>query len=265
MPSPFPGMDPWLEGPDIFPDLHDRMVVCLSEALNSVLPKSYFSTIASRIIIDDPRTPFEPDVNVVRTNGHANGSTQISNSGGVAVATEPMVLIAGDEFRQKFLEVRTGPGGKQLVTVFEVLSPSNKRPGEHNRDSYVHKQRELLGQRVHLVEIDLLRQGQHSTVVPYDLYSMPGRDPEYHICVSRFDRPRDYHVYPIRLADKLPNITVPLLPGALEPVLSLQPILDRCYDTGRYESRVEYKEPPNPPLTPEQSAWAQTILKMQPR
>lgn len=261
MPSPFPGMDPWLEGPDIFPDLHDRMVVGLSEALNVVLPKAYYSTIASRNVIDDPRTPFEPDVNVLRSNGHPIGTPHNVNNGGVAVATEPLVMVAGDEFRQKFLEIRTGPGGGQLVTVFEVLSPSNKRPGEHNRDSYVHKQRELLGQRVHLVEIDLLRHGEHSTLVPHELFSFQARDPEYHICVSRFDRPRDYHVYPIRLADKLPNITVPLLPGTVEPVLSLQPILDRCYDSGRYRSRIDYTRSPEPPLTPEQSAWTESILK----
>jgi hypothetical protein len=96
--------------------------------------------------------------------------------------------------------------------------------------------------------------------VPHELFSFRTRDPEYHICVSRFDLSRDYHVYPIRLAERLPNITVPLLPGAPEPVLSLQPILDRCYDSGRYASRIDYQKPANPPLTTEQVAWAQSIL-----
>jgi uncharacterized protein DUF4058 len=262
MPSPFPGMDPWLEDPDIFPDLHDSLVGRLRDALNDVLPPSYFATIASRIVLDDPRQSFEPDVNVVGSLAGTNGSPPFTGNGGAAAvtATEPMVLVAGDEFRQKYLEIRTGPGGRQLVTVFEILSPSNKRAGENNRDSYIRKTHELLGQRVHVVEIDLLRQGEHSTLVPHELFSFRTRDPEYHICVSRFDLSRDYHVYPIRLTERLPNITVPLLPGDLEPVLSLQPILDRCYDSGRYASRIDYRQPANPPLTTEQVAWAASIL-----
>src|SRR5438874_3623854 len=225
MPSPFPGMDPWLEGTTIFPDLHDSLIGRLRDALNEVLPPSYFATIASRIVIDDPRQEFEPDVDVFGREPPANAAAQFSGNGGVAVATEPVVIVAGDDVRQKFLEVRTGPDGNRLVTVIEVLSPSNKRLGEHNRDPFVHKQRKLLSQRVHVVEIDLLRRGEHSTVVPIDLFTVWVDNPEYHVCVSRFDRPRDYHVYPIRLADRLPNIAVPLLPGVAEVVIGLQRIL----------------------------------------
>ena len=40
-----------------------------------------------------------------------------------------------------------------------------------------------------------------------------------------------------------------------------QPLLDRCYDTGRYAEEVRYDRPPDPPLTPEQQAWAEAILR----
>ena len=38
MPSPFPGMDPYLESPEIFPDVHDSMITYLREALQASLP-----------------------------------------------------------------------------------------------------------------------------------------------------------------------------------------------------------------------------------
>jgi hypothetical protein len=39
MPSPFPGMDPWLERPRIYADLRFTLVVRLSHALNAALPE----------------------------------------------------------------------------------------------------------------------------------------------------------------------------------------------------------------------------------
>mgnify|MGYP001409527758 CR=1 FL=1 len=196
-----------------------------------------------------------------RSETPPNGPDQMSSDGGVAVATEPVVLVADDEFRQKYLEIRTDPGGSRLVTVIEVLNPSNKKPGEHNRDPYVRKQRELLAQQVHRVEIDLVRDGMHSTIVPESLFRAQVDHPEYHICVSRFDRPRDYHVDPIRLGEQMPAIRIPLLPGAREPVVDFQPLLERCYEAGRYALRVDYSRPPIPPLTPEQAARAEPFLR----
>src|SRR5262249_17794090 len=148
MPSPFPGMDPWLEGPAVFPDLHDRLVFVLSEALNARLPAPYFATIASRLVIEEPKRRIEPDVGIFHYPPHLNGGAP-SGEGGVAtavaaeVATEPVVVtITEDTWRQKYLEVHAAPGGERLVTVIEVLSPSNKAPGAHNRGAYLTKQSE---------------------------------------------------------------------------------------------------------------------------
>ena len=41
MPSPFPGMDPFLEHPEVFPDLHDSLGATLRESLNARLPEPY--------------------------------------------------------------------------------------------------------------------------------------------------------------------------------------------------------------------------------
>ncbi len=43
MPSPFPGMDPYLESPDWFPDLHGSLIILLKEALQRSLPGPYYA------------------------------------------------------------------------------------------------------------------------------------------------------------------------------------------------------------------------------
>ncbi len=40
MPSPFPGMDPYLEDPAFWEDFHDRFVTYWSDVLNGSLPDS---------------------------------------------------------------------------------------------------------------------------------------------------------------------------------------------------------------------------------
>jgi len=49
MPSPFPGMDPFLEDPAVFPDLHDSLITYSRESLQSRLPEPYYCVIGSRI------------------------------------------------------------------------------------------------------------------------------------------------------------------------------------------------------------------------
>src|SRR5437868_140297 len=98
MPSPFPGMDPWLESPTVFPDLHDRLIFVLSEVLNARLPKPYFAAIASRLVIEEPHRRIVPDVDVFRSPTTTNGGSARGSGGGVAtavaeeVATEPIVV-----------------------------------------------------------------------------------------------------------------------------------------------------------------------------
>src|SRR5947209_5330096 len=125
MPSPFPGMDPYLERPEFFPGLHDSLLIYLREGLQGQLPAAYYADIRSRV-----------------------------------------VKVSGEERSESFLETHTVQGDSTLVTAVELLSPSNKTPGAHGCEQYLKKQAELLNSRVNLVEIDLLRGGQHTTAVP---------------------------------------------------------------------------------------------------
>ena len=162
MPSPFPGMDPWLESPAIFPDLHNRFITHLSEALNAVLPPPYFAAIANRVWVEESDRRVEPDANVLKPQG-ANGHPAASSGGGVAALAGPGLLTipaeapADEPMEEAFLEIQATPGGERLVTAVEVLSLSNKGAGSSNRAAYRQKQREFRAAGVNLVEIDLLR------------------------------------------------------------------------------------------------------------
>lgn len=268
MPSPFPGMDPWLETRGVFPDLHNRFITVLSEALNAVLPPPYFTAIGTRVLIEgeDDRT-VEPDVDVLRPAG-VNGSHGPAGGGGVATATEvqtdvsPVIVhVSRDEMTEWLVEVRTGDADEELVTTVEVLSRTNKRAGGDDRAEYVRKQREMIERRVSLVEIDLLRDGLHTTAVPVAPAVKRTGPFEYHVCVTRAGRREDFEVYPIRLPQRLPRVAVPLRAGTPDAAVELQPVLDRCYDGGLYARRARYTRPCDLPLTPDQQAWADGILR----
>lgn len=258
MPSPFPGMDPWLEQPGVFPGFHNRYITYLSEALNAVLPPPYFADIANRVMIegDEPLALREPDVGVFRPHG-ANGT----NGGGVAVADPSEVRavrvhVPRDEIREWLIEVRSADDNR-LVTSIELLSPSNKST---HRAEYRRKQRELAERQVNLIELDFLRAGAHTTAVPLTHARQSAGAFDYHVCVYRPEEPEEFEVYPIRLPQRLPMIRVPLRPGATVEV-HLQPVFDRAYDVGVYGRRLRYAGPADPPLTPEQQAWADGILR----
>ena len=135
--------------------------------------------------------------------------------------------------------------------MVEVLSPSDKRPSK-TRDKYLDKRAKLLGSRTHLVEIDLLRGGLRMPTT-----GLP--DCDYYCAVSRHPgRPRA-EFWPFHLGQPLPALPLPLLPGDAEPVIALKPVLDRVYDEGHYADRL-YTDQPDPPLTPDQAAWAAGFL-----
>ena len=139
---------------------------------------------------------------------------------------------------------------------------TNKTPGEHGRELYQRKQREVLDSKVHLLEIDLLRGGEHTTAVRHDRLVRKAGPFDYHVSVHRFDNLEDYFVYPILLDERLPEIAIPLLPGDPDVAVDLQPVFDRCYETGRYGRRIRYAELSlNPPLDPARMEWTKHLLR----
>jgi hypothetical protein len=266
MPSPFPGMDPYLENPEIFPDFHDSFITYLRENLQAKLPAPYFAVIGRRLWIEVSRRSIGPDVEVRRA---ARPSTRVPRpAGSVAIASPPiahpvMVKVAHDEFREPFVEIYArGDEGKRLVTSIEVLSISNKTPGEHGRDLYRCKQKEILASQVHLVEIDLLRGGEHTTAVPLATAVNACGLFDYHALVHSFDDLETFFVYPIRLEDRLPPVAIPLLSGDSDVTVDLQAIFDRCYDAGPYAREIRYGEDAViPPLQTTKATWAAQVVQ----
>jgi Protein of unknown function (DUF4058) len=251
-------MDPWLEQRGVYPGFHNRYIAYLSEALNAVLPRPYFADIANRVVIEGEGEPGvrEPDVGVF----HPDRTT---GTGGVAVADPAevravVVHVPRDEITEWLVQVRSAEEGDRLVTSLEVLSPSNKGA---DRTTYRRKQRELIERKVNLVEVDVLRGGTHTTSVPLAQARQAAGMFDCHVCVYRPEQPEDFEVYPIRLPQRLPVVRIPLRPDVPPVSVDLQTVFDRAYDVGNYDRRLRYTLPPDPPLTPEQQAWADAILK----
>jgi Protein of unknown function (DUF4058) len=266
MPSPFPGMDPFLESPDWFPDLHSSLITFIKVELKSKLPATYYARSNQRVWLDvQRRSPVEPDVDVLKSTTAKSRKLRRGDSGGVAVA-EPVVVkvqtIVGEPFHQSFLEVHSRRGTDDVVVaVIEILSPSNKAPDEHGRDLYITKQQEILMSPVHLVEIDLLRAGTHTAAVPHAQAVAEAGSFDYHVCVHRSDHLADFFVYPIQLESKLPIIALPLLPGDADVPLDLQAAFTRAYDGGPYDLAVRYDVAQiEPPLRADRQQWLRDRL-----
>jgi hypothetical protein len=225
-------MDPFLEDPAVFPDLHDNLIAELRNAINAQLPPPYYARSASRVWVEPSQRRVEPDVNVLRPE-RPGGGAGTSLPVATAVARPPVVVrIPREEFRQTYLDIYAKPGNERLVTTIEVLSPTNNTAGGEGRTLYLQKQREVLGSKVNLVEIDLLRGGQHTTAVRLEDALAKAGPFDYHVCVRAFEEPDDFVIYPISLGERLPVVAIPLLPGDPSVSVDLQALLDRCYDSG---------------------------------
>ena len=275
MHSPFPGMDPHLENPNIWPDFHDHLASRLSVELNQRLPRPYYARLEMRAelgIIADRRRQQRvvPDIVVVNRpialskTGDASTAVlehcreDVSDSVEIEIQTEPL--------RHRFVEIRDASRGHELITLIEIMSPSNKRPGP-DRDAYEEKREVILQSNASLIEIDLLRGGMRAIESPNleDLVPDLGGEPSsYFVLVNRGwrrgGRGATYQMFSIGLRDVLPCIPVPLKEGETEPVIDLQYVFNRVYDGGPYaRGAVDDTAPPDPPMNPKDAIWASTL------
>jgi len=264
MPSPFPGMDPFLESPVYFSDLHDGLIYNLQAQLQRELPGAYYASKSDRVWVEvaDDRRMIEPDVTVLRRPGPSGDPAPPPAKTAVA---EPFVIpVLHDEFRETSVDILTRRAeGEAIVATIEILSAANKRPGNTGRGLYLQKQREVIdGGRTHLIEIDLLRSGTHTTAVSRTGALRMCGPFDYHVCLRRAGVWTEASVCPIRLRDRLPQFAIPLMPGDGEVIVDLQIAFDRSYDVGPFAKRVDYAGPiPEPPLAPEDTAWVAERLK----
>lgn len=260
MPSPFPGMDPYLELPTDWGNFHHGLITSMQGALNAALAPHYFVRVEERVYItdeDDPgRVEIVPDARLLA--GHSNGprSWEPEDGGGLAIA-EPIVrtTLLEPEVREAFLNVFDAQY-RSVVTVIEVLSPSNKIRGSRGRESFVAKRREVMNSPAHWIEIDFLREGARALAPDV---ALPRCD--YYVHVSRAQDPPKGRIWPILLTQRLPNVGVPLKADDGDVGLDLQNVFDETYDRSAYQVSTDYTAEPVPPLTAEQAAWADALLR----
>jgi hypothetical protein len=189
-----------------------------------------------------------PDVAILREE---RGEHSRDTGGGVATlplapVSVPLVTEMVEDERARWLEIRRIPDMK-LVTVIELLSPSNKIG--IGRERYLEKRLSLIAQPVHLVELDLLSGGQR----------LPMRKPmpkgDYYALVSRAENRPMADVYAWSIRDKLPTIPIPLLSPDPDILVDLAPLYDLAYQNGRYDRIMKYDQPIELPLDDEAKAW----------
>lgn len=263
MPSPFPGMDPWLENRVLWQGFHNKFIAYCESALNRALPEGVVATTELRIQRTEG-SDVRPDIGVVNRFATSPNVPGPRGRGGLALAERPVVAplvvpIAPSEERQAFITLRDALYQERVLTVIEILSPSNKsgRGYEHYRA----KQDELLDSETSLIEIDLLRTGAHTVAVPATSLLERGAQWDYLICLHDVTDRWNFQVWPLTLADRLPEIPIPLGPEFAPVSLDLQAVFTECYDTGRYGTLLRYQTPPEVPFTEAQLPWVEEILR----
>lgn len=266
----FPGMDPYLEAPDIWPDFHDALAGAIRAELNASLPEPYYARLQRRPelgIVLEAGLPHRivPDVVVVTRPENKPGMAAVLENPRTAVADGVQMRVHTDPLRHQFVEIRDAARGHKLITLIEIVSPSNKRPGPDRR-AYETKQREVLESDAHLIELDLVRAG--TRLLPYPELVAPVDElaSDYLILLNRSNLRQatwmDYTLFPVDLQESLPCIPVPLMGDDPDVPLDLQIAAQRTYIEGPYRRALDYSQPPPTPLlSEERMTWLEERLR----
>ncbi len=257
MPSPFPGMDPYLE--KHWGDVHARLIIYACDQLQERLPKDLRARVEERVVLESPESgdyPFIPDVRLIEERPRK--TALVPSAGGVAVA-EPLIVQGQVPVTETFIEIRDAATGMRLVTSIEVFSPSNKMAGE-GWQQYRKKQRLLRRGRISSVELDLLRAGKRRFPLPLESIPAAHRTP-YLIWVRRGWEPVDIEVYRVPLRERLPAIRIPLRQKDADVPLDLQALIEECYRKGGYDNTIDYTAELIPPLRSGDATWVDDLLR----
>ncbi|WP_427160192.1 DUF4058 family protein [Aliinostoc sp. HNIBRCY26] len=258
MPSPFPGMNPYLENRELWPEVHSRLIIAIADEIAPQLRPKYRVAVEKRVYqMTDENSVLVgiPDVVVSRSLTNPEPEKSI-----IAVASPPTKPVTvsvpiPEEVREAYLEVRE-VGTGEVITVIEVLSPKNKRPGE-GRKAYETKRQQILGSSTNLVEIDLLRSGETMPILGVPIPS------HYRILVSRSKSRPQAELYPFDLREQIPSFVLPLRRDDTEPTINLKVLIDGVYDRAGFDLAIDYTQDLVPPLPETDVAWANTLLQQQ--
>jgi Protein of unknown function (DUF4058) len=245
-------MDPYLEHPGMWPEVHHRLISAIADALEQTLSLEYRVAIEKRTYLSVPEDSILvgiPDVSIYRQAAPSRATAVLSETQARSVT---VTLPMAEEVQESYLEIRDIATG-EVVTAIEVLSPTNKRAGQ-GQDAYQAKRQVVLGSRTHWVEIDLLRGGEAMPMVG----AVPPSD--YRILVSRSTQRPRAELYAFNLEEAIPTVVIPLKAGETEVSLDLQALMAGIYERARYRSAINYTQTPVPPLRPSAQAWAEQCI-----
>lgn len=253
--SPFPGMDPFLEAPELWRGLHGGLAHKLVEQLNRQIAPAYhalaeINSVYQAVDLSRPKNIF-PDVAVYESDDQ--DAPFPSPSGAVTLeAPVRREVLQTEEVKLRRVKIHVVETG-ELVTVIEILSPANKR-GQGLADYQAKRERLLLSQ-IHLVEIDLLRGGKRPGP---ELNRKPALDTDYILLTNRIGETRTSEIWPVPLNEPLPKIPVPLLYPDPDAILDLTTVIHELYQSYRYDVIIDYAKPiPSPSLRSEMEKWWQ--------
>jgi hypothetical protein len=250
MQNPFPGMNPYLEQPELWHQVHNRLIVAIADELTPQIAPKYRVSIEERIYtsIDDLLLVGIADVAVTNRNNVESGTTLTTTK---LVEPSKVKVPMPEQVIERFLEVRSTQS-REVITVIEVLSPKNKRSKE-GRTVYESKRQKILASATNLVEIDLLRLGESLPILGVT-------NTDYRILVSRSHQRPDADLYGFNLQDPIPSFPVPLRLGEVEPVINLQKLMNEIYERARFDLAIDYSQILKPALPAEQETWVREIF-----
>jgi hypothetical protein len=262
MPSPFPGMDPYLENVIYWKGVHNSLVSVLSFALNNSLPEAFVARIEGRSYILPNHDLIYPDAILVRSPSEETDAPSSGIATTPSTTTSPLLFeYTMQEIEEPYVVILS-VDSEEVVAIIEVLSPTNKAPEGTGREEYLRKQRDILRSQTHLLEIDLLRGGAHSVAIGREAVLSRTRY-DYLVSLHRAgdERKSRFAVWAWSVRDPLPTIAVPLLPGWADAPLDLQAVWNDTYRGGRWDRTINYRHNPEPPLSPADAVWADALLR----
>ncbi len=284
MPIPFPGMNPYLEHPDLWPTVHRKFIQAIANRLDHQLAPIYQIRICERryqvsgedsLVVGSPGFSWRADSNLQDSDQERSLKDIAISMHPKSLAPRPSAEAANPDPTQApqkrpisvlvpvpqkiyetYLEIVNAAG--EIITVVEVLSPKKKRPGR-GRGLYERQRETIFGSPSHFVEIDLLRGWE-----PPSIYG-PDESGDYRILISRSEQRPRAELYTWNVTEPIPEISLPLS-GNDELPLLLKPMVDEACD--RTDLLVNYRHSPLPPLRFEESLWLEDFLQqvgMRPR
>ena len=195
MPSPFPGMDPYLEDEQLWPVFQHQLVMCLYQ-----------------ILLAGPGRPL-PGPRRPAPLRHRTGPVHL---GGARGAPRRLHRDPPAQRRPARHAGRGGQPGQQDDAARAAGLPDKRREGQDAS--------------ANLVEIDLVLQGQPT--LEYSRDGLP--DWDYAVTVTRSTQPERYEIYTATLQKRLPRFRLPLAADDRDTVLDLHTAFTRCYDQGGF-------------------------------